>query len=588
MKKLTKEDIDMKIQNLFQGKVTILWEQSPNYTNSKQKVLASHALFGEWNVSVSKLLQGQNHPMASIRFHSKDAINKEIDKQHKTLVKINWEKTSFPLKLKDTVYAVDADYGEWKTKLSALIKGEGHILRYYQSKRTTKESINSKINKIFKGKVKILWTKDPYKNNKQTVLAQDIDYGVWKIKIYKLLLGIQHPDRAKKSIADKNRLTIKEIDARIKKNQKGKVFVDWSKNPHPINKITDKVIATDVDYGDFKMSLVLLMKGSDCKARLLSKSRHSEKEIDTRLKKIFNHQVYIDWSKNESYKRNNQKIIATHIEKGDWTTTVAKLLEGHNHPSLFSNFSKNEKELVHWLKSKGINIVEQKRFFHNKKHFELDIYMPDYNLTIEYNGIYFHSEKFKSKEYHFHKSNLAKKLNISVIHLYENLWNEKKENIKKMILSKIKKQKKNIYPTISTIQYKEYIKYSKENRILYNYKKTNKYYKIVLKNKTIGVFNGLLESNRFVINNIISLNYQENQLIGFIESFLSTKFNIKKLYIYSFNSLAPLGSFDDFILDNIKINVLWALPKKMSYSKPLNKNSFKIYDSGLYLAYKYL
>ncbi len=52
--------------------------------------------------------------------------------------------------------------------------------------------------------------------------------------------------------------------------------------------------------------------------------------------------------------------------------------------------------------------------------YELDIYLPELNLAIEYNGTYWHSqEKGKSIDYHLIKSLLCREKNIRLIHIYE-------------------------------------------------------------------------------------------------------------------------------------------------------------------------
>lgn len=50
---------------------------------------------------------------------------------------------------------------------------------------------------------------------------------------------------------------------------------------------------------------------------------------------------------------------------------------------------------------------------------ELDFYIPDLNIAIEYNGIYWHSNKFKSPDYHYNKSINCFNKGIRLIHFYE-------------------------------------------------------------------------------------------------------------------------------------------------------------------------
>ena len=54
------------------------------------------------------------------------------------------------------------------------------------------------------------------------------------------------------------------------------------------------------------------------------------------------------------------------------------------------------------------------------KPLELDLYLPDLKIAIEYNGTYWHSSKNnKNIEYHLNKSLLCRKLGIRLIHIYE-------------------------------------------------------------------------------------------------------------------------------------------------------------------------
>ncbi len=50
---------------------------------------------------------------------------------------------------------------------------------------------------------------------------------------------------------------------------------------------------------------------------------------------------------------------------------------------------------------------------------ELDFFLPDINIAIEYNGIYWHSTKFKANDYHYNKSILCYNKGIRLIHFYE-------------------------------------------------------------------------------------------------------------------------------------------------------------------------
>lgn len=78
---------------------------------------------------------------------------------------------------------------------------------------------------------------------------------------------------------------------------------------------------------------------------------------------------------------------------------------------------------------------------------EIDIYLPDYKLGIEFNGTYWHSDLFKEKNYHFNKSILAEQLGIRLIHIYQYEWEdpEMQRKIKQLLRIACGKVESRIY-----------------------------------------------------------------------------------------------------------------------------------------------
>ena len=76
---------------------------------------------------------------------------------------------------------------------------------------------------------------------------------------------------------------------------------------------------------------------------------------------------------------------------------------------------------------------------------ELDIYLPEFKLAIEFNGLYWHNEITKDKNYHKRKSDLCKDKGIQLIHIWEDDWNYKQDIVKSMILNKLNKTSIKIY-----------------------------------------------------------------------------------------------------------------------------------------------
>ena len=99
--------------------------------------------------------------------------------------------------------------------------------------------------------------------------------------------------------------------------------------------------------------------------------------------------------------------------------------------------SKFEDTLIQTIKS-----VSNTKVTHNNKKIiypkELDIYLPELKIGIEYNGLLYHSSAFNCpKDYHLNKSLLCREKGIRLIHIYEfEDLDEQIELLKSLILGK--------------------------------------------------------------------------------------------------------------------------------------------------------
>lgn len=82
--------------------------------------------------------------------------------------------------------------------------------------------------------------------------------------------------------------------------------------------------------------------------------------------------------------------------------------------------SKPEIELRDFVESLGFSTIVNSRKILNGK--EIDIFVPSKNVGIEFNGVYYHSEKFIDKGYHFEKTAVAKDKGIRLLHIWEDDW----------------------------------------------------------------------------------------------------------------------------------------------------------------------
>lgn len=162
------------------------------------------------------------------------------------------------------------------------------------------------------------------------------------------------------------------------------------------------------------------------------------------------------------------KSVFTCGTHGDFEMRPNDLLMGHGCPACAKTSSSGELEVVDYIKS----IYHGKILLRSRKviaPYEVDIYIPEFKLAIEYNGISFHhSSKFESgfykntykdKLYHYNKWNLAKENGVTLISIPDFYWNDlyKREIIKSKILhylmldSKIYARKCDIIPVENSI-----------------------------------------------------------------------------------------------------------------------------------------
>ena len=81
------------------------------------------------------------------------------------------------------------------------------------------------------------------------------------------------------------------------------------------------------------------------------------------------------------------------------------------------------------------NIIENYKYH---KKYEIDIYLPELGIGIECNGLWWHCELYRDKNYHIEKSNFFKERGIIVINIWEDDWYYKTDIIKNRILHKLK------------------------------------------------------------------------------------------------------------------------------------------------------
>ena len=132
--------------------------------------------------------------------------------------------------------------------------------------------------------------------------------------------------------------------------------------------------------------------------------------------------------------------------------------------------SRYEDEIIDWLLkiNNNIKIESNHRIYENNTMSEMDIFLPEYNIGIEFNGLYWHSDIFKSKLYHQNKYLFYKNKNIKLIQVFENEWLNSQNIVKSIISSKMNIFSESVFARkckIQNINSSEYRKFLEENHI---------------------------------------------------------------------------------------------------------------------------
>jgi hypothetical protein len=93
-----------------------------------------------------------------------------------------------------------------------------------------------------------------------------------------------------------------------------------------------------------------------------------------------------------------------------------------------------ELDLLRQVEGMGVAVEHRYRGFGGR---EVDLYLPDYGLGIEFNGLYWHSELHRDSGYHVNKKLALAKFGVDLIHIYEDDWLERRDVVLSIISNRV-------------------------------------------------------------------------------------------------------------------------------------------------------
>lgn len=161
---------------------------------------------------------------------------------------------------------------------------------------------------------------------------------------------------------------------------------------------------------------------------------------------------------------------------------------------------------------------------------EIDVYVPEHKLGIEFNGSYWHSTLYKDMFYHQKKTLAAIKEKIHLIHIFEYEWLKDKEKI----LNHLRGFNERLESDGLYIKYinNEIAEHFITKYTIYNYKKSNIEIGVFKDNKLYGVCGFDKVNNQGYINNLYWFNnIQVENGDKIIIDFILNNFDIKSIHI---------------------------------------------------------
>ena len=110
---------------------------------------------------------------------------------------------------------------------------------------------------------------------------------------------------------------------------------------------------------------------------------------------------------------------------------LSKSTTESNKTMKFHNRSKGELEIEQWLINQGVKINGRRKMVEGM---EIDVYLPEHRIGIEFDGILYHTEEYgKDKWYHLNKTDVCRRNGIKLIHVFEDEYNFHKDLVLKKI-----------------------------------------------------------------------------------------------------------------------------------------------------------
>lgn len=356
-------------------------------------------------------------------------------------------------------------HGDFQKNFNKHLMGEGcpdcGKARIGQSFKTTQEEFLEKANKVHNNFYD--YSKTVYTTAKKKVIITCPIHGDFEQEAFShYTCGC--PDCGDIRTKEKKSIPFEDILERAVEVHNG--YYDYSK---VVNYTTQRIkhTITCPVHGDFKQNFEHHLSGRGCYkcGHEAGHAKQTYTQEQALAKCIEVHGDRYDYP-NLNYKNRNEKINIVCKKHGEFQQTAGSHFAGAGCSQCGWVDSQDEIKIKNFL-SEYIEVDHANRNI-LKNRAEIDFYIPSLNLGIEFNGLYFHSDKFQENNYHVNKTIQCQNKGIKLIHIFEDEWKNKEAIVRSRLLNLMSKTPNKIFARnceIKEVLPKDSLKFLEENHL---------------------------------------------------------------------------------------------------------------------------
>ena len=228
----------------------------------------------------------------------------------------------------------------------------------------------------------------------------------------------------------------------------------YDKTIYTVN--TDEVVITCREHGDFRITPKVFIQGMYCK-KCMKLDLYKTKS-DSFLEKFKT--TWPDYTVKSVYNGSYNPLVISCKVHGDFYATPeqCRTLVDICDRCRVARGSQQELKITNLLDEHNIVYIKHKKIKTVNSFFEVDIFIPSYNIAIEVNGLYWHRDREDgkySRDYHLNKTRYCNEQGIKLLHFYDTEIDNRFNVVKSILENKLNLNTRKVYARNTEIRYIE-------------------------------------------------------------------------------------------------------------------------------------